>query len=1374
EPLTEAPRDRTSLEDFPKDALYIYIVAARDAAGNLGPPSAPAEVVADTRQAHATFVIPGDQPLTQGDHALTVTLTEPLGSDLKLALRFPRAVVRELQPTKKDALTYEATLTFTEKDPDCRVYLKVDGEDRYGNKGIRIVRGSSFTIDTGPPRSRVTTTPPGRVPLGAVPVRVEFFEGVKDGAALWYTIDGKRVDVPIKRQRDQVFVGQLALTADSPNGVAEFHTSATDSHGHAGGAVVEGKAFTIDTRAPEPPLNMTVRPGPVRALLLTWSRPTAEPVDHFRLYAAPTQDVKPGKDTLRAERVRDTKATHKLGENEILWFVVTAVDRAGNESGPSKAVKGVPDVTAPPPPTALRVVLGHDLRVRLAWTAPQADEPVRYHVYRLDKPAQGVAGHKPVLEVDAAEAIDVPKKDGLYHYLVTAVDEAGNASAPAAAEPFDFDVNAPTATVALAPTEGTRGYRESYYVHYDIGVLAAGEKAVTLSPSEPLSEAPTLRYRTRTMDTPRELALQQAAPPSAAAPGGAWTGAIAIPEKTDDGKLLFLFQGTDRKGNRGDVIPRGKGNVLWIDTTRPEAVQPLEAASLPVGKVALTWSRPPREGSGDVKYFVYRASEPFEQLGDLKPIKAGLDRPAYTDEPTEDGTYHYAVIAVDRAGNVGKLHRSVAAASDGTPPAAPTDVKAAVKGRLTLSWQAPADEALVFRVLRGDIVAAEGLRERTFVDAPDEDGDYAYRVIAVDGAGNESAPSSQAKVAFVNTLPVATITTEPASPARSTFRVVVASSQTLKAPPDLFIHFARGKPVRVPCVPRDGKFVGSVQVTKDTPNGPARFTFRATSAAGHVGDGIRSGAAVVIDTRPPSAKLALSPPSPLKAGTVRLTLTPSEPLADMPKLAYTTMGAQARTVALTAKDKGYVAEIEITADDEDGIGFLSFSGIDKAGNTGTRLGGERFAIDSHPPKAPTALAAAPQARGRVELTWTPPAYSARETADAVAGYNIYASADDITERGTLEPILRLARRMPIQVTPPADGKLFFAVTTVDTAGHESAPSKSATCVVDRTPPAPPTVRAQAAPGSIELSWDAAEDAVAFHVLVLAPGERDWRRVAEKIDEKAFSYRPLQGGRYAVRVQAVDVQGQVSLPSKAVPVEFVQNAPLARIQGIGKRLGAGAFPVAMETTRPLVRPPTLRLVPEGGAPIAIPMQGAGNTWRGVLTVVKAEKGGPARLEFEGVAQVGGQEVTGRSILTATDVALDFEPPTVAVEFVERTPSRERKSILKAGRHRFRVRASEPLRAAPVVDFTPRGKATQRAELVKQSDTVWAGVLVVDEKVGDGTGMFEVTAVDTQGNTGDAITVNRVVDIDTTPPEAIARLRAVPLPRGKVRCDWTAPT
>ena len=1369
-PLTEAPLDRTSLQDFPKDATYVYIVAARDQAGNLGPASAPAEVVLDTHKARVAFKLSADYPLTQGDHKVTLTLNEPLAATPELSLRMPDRSKRKLGVTKKDDLTYEAPMRFTLEDPEGWVYFEINGVDLYGNKGLYIHRGYRFLVDTGPPKSWVYTKPGGpRLGAGKIELTVDFGEDVKDGPTLWYTVGEKRFDVPIKRQKGRRFTGELTLTKDTPNGKAQFHTSATDSFDHAGGVVVHGRDFVIDTVPSEPPVNVAVRPAPENSLEVSWASPTREPIAHFRLYGAPAEDVKPGKDALLVDGIRSDRARYKPKDDQIYWFVVTAIDRAGNESAPSRTVKGVPDLEPPPPAKNVEVALEHDGRLRVKWVGPQTDEPIRYYVYRFEEPKADVAGQKPVHEADETFVIDDPQKDGVFHFVVTAVDEAGNESTPAAAEPIDYDVIPPTAVVEITPPDGQRTYRESYYVHYPIGVLSAGEKTVTLTASEKLSEQPTLRYRTRSMDTPREIALTEA--------DGKWQGKITVPERTDDGLMYFFFEGLDRKQNRGDVVTKGKGNLFWIDTVRPEAVASLKVASLPVGKVALEWSPPPGDRSREVQYAIYRSKEKFQTIEGLEPVQADLQKTKYTDEPKEDGTYYYSVVATDQANNVGKVLESLPAVSDGTPPKQPGEMKATVKGEVYLSWQPDEDKTVRYRLLRGDEIIADNLETTAFADAPVSDGTFEYLVVAIDAAGNESIGSETLKVDYTSTLPMASIVTEPGSPIRSTFRVVLTCTQELANAPELFLHLAYGSPLRVLTKKRDEagrEWVGSVQVNKDTPNGTARFTFRGVSKEGASGTRVKEGETVVIDTRPPTASAHLDPPSPIAHGSVKVTLRVSEPLKETPTLSLTTMGTPGRSVELKAEKDGYVGQFEVTEQDRDGIAYFEFAGIDIAGNVGSHLGDSKFIIDSHPPKPPLDLKAEPKEHGYVELTWRPPLYQADEIKDDIAGYRVYASEAEFTSVADLEPLERRVARIPSKVRPLRDGKFFFALTTVDRTGLESPPSKLAECRSDRTAPKPPTItKAEAKPESIEIAWDAEDEAVAFSVFVLVPGEERWRHPADHIKEQSFTYTPLRGGDYTVRVQAFDTFGHGSQTSKSAVVAFAQKAPLASLKLPAAALGYGEFKVQVETTRPLVRAPKLQFVPESSDPIDLTMQGNGREWSGALRLDENVKGTRAKFTYEGVATVDGKEVVGRGVLTGDSVGLDFEPPTARIEFLERMPKRDRKIILMAGRHRFNLHVSEPLAADPKLVFTPRGKETQTAALTKRSDTLWTGILVVDNDVGDGSGIFELAAQDRHGNPGDAITENRNVEIDTIPPNKVGRIRAVPLPGGRVRVDWTAP-
>ncbi|HRU05972.1 MAG TPA: discoidin domain-containing protein, partial [Candidatus Brocadiia bacterium] len=533
-PLTETNLERVSIQDFPGHGEYVYAVAARDKAGNYGPP-ATASVVLDLHPPEARITLSAKPPFTPGDYTATVKLNEPLKEPLRMSARLADGTARPLEVAAKDETTYEAKMTFGPKDPEGQVTLLPDGEDRYGNKGIRVVDGGAFHLDTEPPKAWVYTQPEGRLKAGKVGVIVDVNEDLKDAPKLIWTVGGKRSELTLKKEHNRRFRGEFEITADTPNGPGQFDVEATDLYAHTGGAVVRGKDFVVDTQAPEPPPAVTVKPGPEKKLWAQWMAPVKEPVAFYRVYGAPTPDVKPSKETLLADNVRELRALHTPKAEQPMWLAVTAVDYAGNESEPSRPVKAEPDMTPPPAPEKVETMLLADGRVKVSWPASKTDENVRYRLFRSTAEVKDAAGLKPLAETAETFAVDAPKDAAVYHYAVAAVDEAGNVSPLAAAKPLDYDTGPPTARVDVSPTDGQKDYSDRPYEWRKIGVLSAGEKTVTLTPSEKLGRPPRLRYRTRSMDTPREIALTE--------DKGAWKGRLTIPEKTDDGLLTFSFEG---------------------------------------------------------------------------------------------------------------------------------------------------------------------------------------------------------------------------------------------------------------------------------------------------------------------------------------------------------------------------------------------------------------------------------------------------------------------------------------------------------------------------------------------------------------------------------------------------------------------------------------------------------------------------------------------------------------------------------------------------------------------------------------------------------------------------------------------------------------
>ncbi len=153
------------------------------------------------------------------------------------------------------------------------------------------------------------------------------------------------------------------------------------------------------------------------------------------------------------------------------------------------------------------------------------------------------------------------------------------------------------------------------------------------------------------------------------------------------------------------------------------------------------------------------------QLTEVQVFSRSLVRgTSFTDVGLPDGRYTYELTALNTCGLEGLPARAEAAVGDVIPPAAPAALVASAAGStVTLSWNPVADPDTagyhVYRHSSGTwtrisdaVVPSPG-----FVEANVRNGDHLYRVVAVDAAGNESAPSNDAGVTVDVPLPPATL-----------------------------------------------------------------------------------------------------------------------------------------------------------------------------------------------------------------------------------------------------------------------------------------------------------------------------------------------------------------------------------------------------------------------------------------------------------------------------------------------------------------------------------------------------------------------------------------------------------------------------------------
>jgi fibronectin type 3 domain-containing protein len=188
------------------------------------------------------------------------------------------------------------------------------------------------------------------------------------------------------------------------------------------------------------------------------------------------------------------------------------------------------------------------------------------------------------------------------------------------------------------------------------------------------------------------------------------------------------------------------------DTKAPSTPKNLKAASSTGGgQVSLTWdaSKDESGGSGLRGYNVYRDS------GSAPLNSTPLVNTSYADSTVTAGTsYSYAVVAVDVAGNVSSkatVKITPKAFKDTKKPSTPKNLKATADGssKVDLTWDAATDDVGVTGyVIRRDnnVIKTLGPVLKYTDTSVSKSTKYAYKVRAVDAAGNEGSDSSQAKV----------------------------------------------------------------------------------------------------------------------------------------------------------------------------------------------------------------------------------------------------------------------------------------------------------------------------------------------------------------------------------------------------------------------------------------------------------------------------------------------------------------------------------------------------------------------------------------------------------------------------------------------------
>lgn len=388
------------------------------------------------------------------------------------------------------------------------------------------------------------------------------------------------------------------------------------------------------------------------------------------------------------------------------------------------------------------------------------------------------------------------------------------------------------------------------------------------------------------------------------------------------------------------------GSVSWYgavpayaetDTTPPAA--PAAPTLTPTGvttdgTVVLTWGA----AEADIAYYqIFRyGGSATPAAGDLTYIgRTDTNISHYIDVVPVEGTFHYAIMAVDTAGNASEASdwesitvnlpaNGDAVEPDVTAPAAPTDLAGTGAyskiTAVTRTFSASADDDLWrYLVYRSE---GEGDAELTaylpadaesLTDTVSADGSYTYYLVAQDTAGNASAPSEPSSIIVDTTAPVVAISSPAAgqSYARSgTLALVAGVTEAGAGYEESAVTFYL-----------DGQLLAAATLDLSVPAAGAH-TVRAqvTDRAGNIGS---AEATFTIENAAvsPTAPQNLTGPTYSKSGSVQLSWTaPTEgtvtgysiyrtAIGALPVLAGTTAAGTVQFTESIATDGLYIYHV---------------------------------------------------------------------------------------------------------------------------------------------------------------------------------------------------------------------------------------------------------------------------------------------------------------------------------------------------------------------------------------------------------------------------------------------------------------------------------
>ncbi|HNQ90137.1 MAG TPA: CARDB domain-containing protein [Verrucomicrobiota bacterium] len=492
-------------------------------------------------------------------------------------------------------------------------------------------------------------------------------------------------------------------------GLAEgtWHLRATVSDA-AGNQTAAIHQVVLDSTPPPAPVALTAASAEL-VVRLNWQASTAGDVIGYAVYRSTTAGTG---HTLLADSVELATYADTSGvPGQPHYYVVRAVDRAGNRSPASAEVSGTPEADVTPPSLATFVpVDGTRIRELQRLSASAADNG-GIVAFTFERSTDGLTWV--LMQTGPKNNIDWDTRtvaDGTWQVRVTVRDAAGNISS--AVRSFVVDNTAPTPPVLTAT-----------------GIQGAIRLQWTPSPESDVKSYTVLRSDT---------------------PGGPYHAIVVSGQgnsREDRGGVAgvtwyYVVTARDDLGNTSAYSNQAAAAAL-VDTTPPANLTlSVEAGTVLHRQIAIIGRATDNVGMLDYRLDYSMDGAVWQAIGTAADGKFVWDTLA-----VEDGTYTLRLTARDQAGNTASLTRSCEVINSLLP--APENLRSQIgEWSATLGWSPVQDDRfegyrLYRRVDAGEFVLRAETASTVFVEhLLDPASAYAYQVSAVDRWGVEGARSA--------------------------------------------------------------------------------------------------------------------------------------------------------------------------------------------------------------------------------------------------------------------------------------------------------------------------------------------------------------------------------------------------------------------------------------------------------------------------------------------------------------------------------------------------------------------------------------------------------------------------------------------------------